>query len=438
MFKDISALVLYRNFCSDRVISLISGALSDFKTESTDSESEKDIKNRLSEGVSELLKVASKYGLCGNIWQGYLTVLIAESENPFSLACENAGDRGVSLKEFAKADFSVIKSLFEIDFSEVEEEFNINYFTLISDYKPYKDEKGAFDTAITAAIGKLSERIAKTADENGIYEAVTSFYSRFGVGKFAFNKAFRVSENSGKAEILPINSLIDTSFDDIIGYERQKEKLINNTSAFINGKKANNCLLYGDAGTGKSSSIKAVLNKFYPDGLRMIEIYKHQLKHLTEVIEEIRNRNYRFIIYMDDLSFEDFETEYKYLKAVIEGGLEVRPDNVLIYATSNRRHLIKEIWDDRKDMEYNGDIHRSDTMQEKLSLAARFGIAIGYFAPDGEKFLDIVLGIAKEYPELEVNEEDLVKTAKRWELTCGGRSGRAARQLIHHLLGSGN
>ena len=137
------------------------------------------------------------------------------------------------------------------------------------------------------------------------------------------------------------------------------------------GKKANNCLLFGDSGTGKSTSIKAIINQYYEQGLRMIEIYKHQFKDLSAVISHVKNRNYKFIIYMDDLSFEEFEIEYKYLKAVIEGGLETKPDNVLIYATSNRRHLIKETWNDRDDVETDNGMHRSDTMQEKLSLVNR-------------------------------------------------------------------
>ena len=151
-----------------------------------------------------------------------------------------------------------------------------------------------------------------------------------------------------------------------------KKKLLANTEAFVNGRQANNCLLFGDAGTGKSTSIKAIANQYYAKGLRMIELYKHQFEDLHAVISQIKNRNYKFIIYMDDLSFEDFEVEYKYLKAVIEGGLEKKPENVLIYATSNRRHLIREKFSDKAQLD--DDLHNNDTVQEKLSLAARFGV----------------------------------------------------------------
>ena len=167
----------------------------------------------------------------------------------------------------------------------------------------------------------------------------------------------------------------------------------------------------------------------------MIEIYKHQFKDLSAVISHVKNRNYKFIIYMDDLSFEEFEIEYKYLKAVIEGGLETKPDNVLIYATSNRRHLIKETWNDRDDVETDNGMHRSDTMQEKLSLVNRFGVTISYSRPSRNEFNDIVLGLAKKHPEIELTEQELLAEANKWELSHGGVSGRTAQQFMNYLLG---
>lgn len=193
-------------------------------------------------------------------------------------------------------------------------------------------------------------------------------------------------------------------------------------------------LLFGDAGTGKSTSIKAVLNMYYSQGLRMIEVYKHEFKELSRIISEIKDRNYRFIIYMDDLSFEEFEIEYKYLKAVIEGGLENKPDNVLIYATSNRRHLIRETWSDRSDMSKD-ELHRSDTMQEKLSLAARFGVSIGFYKPSQQEYFNIVRGLAVKHPGINMTDEELCLEANKWELSHGGISGRTAQQFINHLAG---
>ena len=163
-------------------------------------------------------------------------------------------------------------------------------------------------------------------------------------------------------------------------------------------------------------------------------MYKHQFRDLVNILAQIKNRNYRFIIYMDDLSFEDFETDYKYLKAVIEGGLEKKPENVLIYATSNRRHLIRENYND-KEGEIRSDMHTSDTVQEKLSLSYRFGVTIYFGAPDRKEFEQILRGISLR-EGLEMDEEKLFSEANAWELSHGGRSGRSAKQFIDHLLGT--
>jgi len=261
---------------------------------------------------------------------------------------------------------------------------------------------------------------------------VVRFYKEFGVGKFGLHKAFKVENTGSGVEILQITKTEHVALEDLVGYEFQKQQLIDNTEAFVQGRKANNCLLFGDAGTGKSSSIKGILNRYYDQGLRMIEIYKHQFKDLTAVISQVKNRNYKFIIYMDDLSFEDFEIEYKYLKAVIEGGLERRPDNVLIYATSNRRHLVREKFSDKR--EAGDDLHSSDTVQEKLSLAARFGVTIYYGMPEKKEFQEIVRVLA-ERNGVELTEQELLEKANMWELRHGGMSGRTAAQFITHLLG---
>ena len=220
---------------------------------------------------------------------------------------------------------------------------------------------------------------------------------------------------------------------DIVGYDAQKAELTANTEAFVSGRPANNVLLYGDGGTGKSTSVKALLNEYADRGLRVIEIYKHQFRDILKLTEMLRDRNYKFVLFIDDLSFEEGEVEYKYLKAVIEGGIETRPDNILIYATSNRRHIVREIWKDRDDMEHNGDIHRSDTVEEKLSLASRFGIAINYSSPDRKMYHEIVRSLA-ENAGFVVND-GLLAGADRWEIRHGGKTGRAARQYVDYLLG---
>ena len=232
--------------------------------------------------------------------------------------------------------------------------------------------------------------------------------------------------------IVPITKIAHVHLSDLVGYEAAKKKLIDNTEAFVEGRPANNCLLFGDAGTGKSTSIKGILNEYYDRGLRIIEVYKHQFQDLNEVIAQIKNRNYRFIIYMDDLSFEEFEIEYKYLKAVIEGGLERKPDNILIYATSNRRHLVRETFKDKEDRDE--ELHTNDTVQEKLSLVYRFGVTIYFGAPDKKAFQNIVRTLAEKY-HIDMPEEELLLKANQWELNHGGLSGRTAQQFIDYLCG---
>ena len=295
-----------------------------------------------------------------------------------------------------------------------------------------------YNKNVSEKIIALSARLEQAKDTQEFFDAVTGFYKDFGVGMFGLNKAFRIREQEAPGvEFVAINNMDKVMLDDLIGYEIQKEKLVANTRAFVEGKAANNVLLFGDSGTGKSTSIKAIVNEFYPQGLRMIEIYKHQFKDLSNVIAQIKNRNYRFIIYMDDLSFEEFEIEYKFLKAVIEGGVETRPDNILIYATSNRRHLIKETWNDRNDVEVQNGMHRSDTMEEKLSLVNRFGVTINYSKPSQKEYFHIVIGLARKQgiTEEQISDEELKAEANKWELSHGGISGRTAQQFINYIAG---
>lgn len=435
MYRLIARLVVYRDFEKDNILMPLAKIIKDFDTGLADETLDREeLVSHIYAEIHKLLDVATRYGFDDNLWHNYLTYLLVTNENPFSITCEKAGDRGGSVTAFAKNDFKVIKALFNYDFSKIEKELDINCFTVIENYHSIKKSERVYNANVSERVRTLSKKIEAAADENEIYDLVTESYKDYGVGKFGLNKAFRVKDEDGSAIISPITNIAEIKLSDIIGYDEQKRQLIENTRAFTEGKKANNTLLYGDAGTGKSTSIKAVLNEFYPDGLRMIEIYKHQFGCLADAISQIKNRNYRFIIYMDDLSFEDFEIEYKYLKAVIEGGLEVRPENVLIYATSNRRHLIKESFNDRNDMGATGDVHHSDTIQEKLSLVARFGLKINYSAPNQDDYFNIVRGIAANYDKIKLSDEELTAGARQFAIAAGGRSGRTARQYINYLL----
>ncbi len=385
--------------------------------------------------IKKLLIIATDYGFDHNLWHNYLTFYLVTNENPFSITCEKVGANDGSVNNFAKNDFRVFKALFEYDFSKIEQALGIDCFSQISDYKAIEKKELMYNKNVSEKIIALSSKLEQAKDENEFFDGVTEFYKDYGVGMFGLNKAFRIKEEAdGNIAFLPINNMDKVMLDDLVGYEIQKQKLVENTAAFVEGRKANNVLLFGDSGTGKSTSIKAIVNEFYPQGLRMIEIYKHQFKDLSNVIAQIKNRNYRFIIYMDDLSFEEFEIEYKFLKAVIEGGVETRPDNILIYATSNRRHLIKETWNDRNDMEQDNGMHRSDTMEEKLSLVNRFGVTINYSKPTQKEYFKIVIELAKRQG-IQMSEEELCKEANKWELSHGGISGRTAQQFINYLAG---
>ena len=316
--------------------------------------------------------------------------------------------------------------------SRLSREIDIPELSLLEDYKRSEHSGRVFNRRIRDRICALSIRLEQAETVEEFQSEVTEFYREFGVGKLGLHKAFRIEHEGEGAKIVPITNIAHVHLSDLVGYELAKQKLVDNTLAFVQGKQANNCLLFGDAGTGKSSSIKAIINQYYDRGLRMIEVYKHQFQDLNSVISQIKNRNYKFIIYMDDLSFEEFEIEYKYLKAVIEGGLEKKPDNVLIYATSNRRHLVREKFSDKQ--ERDDELHINDTVQEKLSLVARFGVTIYFGAPDKKEYHNIVKKLA-EANHIQLSEQEFLLEADRWELNHGGRSGRTAQQFINYLLG---
>ncbi len=389
---------------------------------------------RIYKQIKRILVIATEYGFDKNLWHNYLTFLLITDENPFSLTCEKTGAGNGSINALVKNDFQEYMYLFHYDFSWIENSLGIDCFSTISSYQAVQKPEQMYNQNVSEKVQDLSERLETAGNADEFFKCVTDFYKAYGVGMFGLNKAFRILSKDHGVEFLPINNMDRVMLDDLIGYEIQKKKLVDNTKAFVEGRKANNVLLFGDSGTGKSTSIKAIVNQFYKDGLRMIEIYKHQFQDLSNVIAQIKNRNYRFIIYMDDLSFEEFETEYKFLKAVIEGGVETRPENILIYATSNRRHLIKETWNDRDDVEIENGIHRSDTMEEKLSLVNRFGVTISYSKPTQKEYFHIVTELAGK-AGIKMPEDKLKAEANKWELSHGGISGRTAQQFINYLQG---
>ena len=388
--------------------------------------------------IHRLIELAGTYGFHGNLWHCYLANLLVNDENSYSRGCEIRGRIEGTINRAALHDIVIFKEFYDYDFQPMCHRLHVPEFSLIEEYESSSLESRVYNTRICARICELAEDFCRDGTPEEMKDTLTHFYREYGVGKFGLHKSFRIQQGP---RIEPILNIAHVKLDDLVGYEQQKQKLRDNTEAFVSGRKANNCLLFGDAGTGKSSCIKAIANEYYHRGLRVIEVYKHQFQDLNGVISQIKSRNYKFIIFMDDLSFEDFEIEYKYLKAVIEGGLEKKPENVLIYATSNRRHLIRENYGDKTEdghlPEIRQDMHTSDTVQEKLSLVYRFGVTIYFGAPDKKRFQEIVGALADRHG-IGMPREELLAEANKWELSHGGLSGRTAQQFIDYILGTGN
>lgn len=378
-------------------------------------------------GVKALSKLVS-FGLQNNfknnLWHDYLAYTLAYNENPFSICAENYGIIKGNL-DLVMNDIGVFRELFSFDILGLSKELSPK----VINFDLERKNQEFYNQDITKIISRLAIDLAETNNDSDFYKILLKFYQKYGVSDLGFHKAFRISDNG---DLIPIKDVQNVFFDDLVGYEYQKQQLIYNTDCFVSNKFANNVLLYGDSGTGKSTSIKAILNMYYKNGLRMIEVYKNQMGDLANLIAKLKRRNYYFIVYMDDLSFEESESEYKHLKSIIEGGLEAKPKNVLIYASSNRRHLIKETFADNGRI--SDDLHRSETAAEKLSLASRFGLQILYVSPNNQEFKNIVKSLAKRY-DIKISEDDLMRKANQWELSHGSLSGRTAEQFIKYISG---
>ncbi len=430
MYRELSRLLLFSDLKEDEILVELACIFRDWERQSFDKDN---LISRIYKLVKQLLDLATVCGFDENLWQCYLTWLLMTNENSFTQTCERVGASEGSVNHFAKNDFAAFRRLMDFDFGPIEADLNIDCFSVLCNYRAIPKKERMYNRDISQQVRELRQAII-SAPADQMFDVVTDYYRRYGYGVFAMSRAFRIKrEGNGPVEFLPISNIDGVLLDDLLGYEIQKKDLRKNTEAFLAGLQANNALLYGDAGTGKSTSVKALINEYFDRGLRMIEIYKHQFGDLSAILAQIKNRNYRFIIFIDDLSFEENEVEYKFLKAIIEGGVETKPDNVLIYATSNRRHLIRETWNDRSDMEHNGDVHRSDTLEEKLSLANRFGMAINFSSPNRKQYHEIVKALA-DRAGIAMAEAELFRKADAWEIRHGGVSGRTAQQFIRDLV----
>ena len=388
-----------------------------------------DLKSLLFENLNELIELAANYGFEGNLWHTFLTFLLANSENAYSTACEVVGEVEGSVNKAALHDFQIFKELFEYDLKEMGEKLGTDSLELIEDYHPVNAKGHVFNKRIRDRICDLSKALAQTDDAEEFKTTVTQFYKEFGVGTFGLHKAFRIEHTEEGAQIVPITKIAHVHLDDLVGYDIAKKKLIDNTEAFVKGKKANNCLLFGDAGTGKSSTVKAVANRFRPDGVRLIELRKDQLALLPEVMGEIAENPLKFIIFVDDLSFACDDDGFGALKAALEGSASAKASNAVIYATSNRRHLVKETFSSR----LGDDVHRNDTMEELMSLSERFGLTVLFSKPKKELYMQIVTALVKENG-IEMDPKELELKAEAFALAKGGRSARVAGQFADSLL----
>ena len=386
----IKALSVFRSLVKDAVISSLLAYIDNI----SDNNQESAVYS-YAEFVSKLYH--SRHESLG----GYVRSIVSNDENCYINAVGRNKEPSDVIKESVKREIAVLQQIASLtskellepisEYSSILPEFEIKNIDLLEDYK------------------HRCENIGK-----------------YGYGIYAKYHMFYVEQ---EGNIVPVRYPDNTRLCELIDYEREKNVIIENTKALLTGKPAANILLTGDAGTGKSSTIKAVVNEFYTEGLRILEIRKDQLMEIPAILDELSENPLKFIIFIDDLSFQKGDDNFSALKAILEGSVSAKAKNVVIYATSNRRHLVKESFSDRD----GDDIHRNDTMQEMLSLSERFGIHITFNKPDKKTYLNIVHHLAKD-KGVEIGEAELDLLAERYALERGGRSARAAKQLIDGLL----
>ncbi|MDD3169636.1 MAG: ATP-binding protein [Eubacteriales bacterium] len=408
---NLDTLILYDNIRQDEIVNADVKILNEFDYHEYISYME-------AEYYQIQRKLLAKTGYLdieGTYWQNYICRLIAESENRFSLMSET-GKLDENIRTIAIREMEELRKLYHVEWGRISAIFHDAGESVCSMKQKRRKIRSGHRDLVRLALESAANQ--KTADK------LRDYYGQYGCGIFERYQAFVWDEI-----LVGVTNYDKITFDQLIGYGRQKEALIENTEFFLKGYPANNALLHGDRGTGKSSCVKALLNHFIGSKLKLISLNKNHVSQLYRIIESIADRGCKFVIFIDDLSFEDTETEYKQFKSIMEGGIEAQPPNVLIYVTSNRRNIIKETWKDRGD---SGEVHSNDGMQERLSLSDRFGLSITFPSPDKETFLNIVKGLA-EQEKLGIDESVLIEEALRWDVRQRGRSGREARQFINYI-----
>ena len=403
---DLETLVFYDTIRQNKIVNLAVRILNEFNNHG-------DVLRMSADYYTiqrELLAATATIEISGTYWQNYICRLAAESENRFSLMSEKEEfSRNIGM--LAIRDLQLLQNLYSFDWQLIAGLFgDVDTSVCCMEERTVYKEMGR----------DLIRKTLEATSQEDLLKGFKQYYRDHSCGVFGQYHAFLWDDG-----LVGVKNYDPITFEMLIGYEKQKELLIENTEFFLDGHRANNVLLYGDRGTGKSSCVKALLNRFKERKLKIISLNKNHVDHLYQIMETIAGRGCKFIIFIDDLSFEDTEIGYKHFKSVIDGGIEAQPCNTLIYVTTNRRNIIKETWSDRGE---TAEVHHGDGMQERLSLADRFGLTITFTSPDHEAYLKIVRGLAKQ-EHLSIGEHELTEEAIRWELRQNGRSGRAAKQF---------
>lgn len=404
--------------------------------------------------LADKLTEDSSFGDCINAYNEFTYALFKRSKslsfkecivddmllnnNPFNLSLESNGQISDSIKEGIKNELTCLSNIVTVNSKVIKEIMQYKYgengvvAKKIEGLLDWGVENSKYQAKNQTDFEKTKEKIINTEDLEKIANDLITFHSNNGTGRATAFSAFvwERFDNEDEGRLREIAEPDPIRLKDLIGYESQKKEIEDNTVNFLKGVPSNNLLLYGSRGTGKSSTVKALINEYYKDGLRLIEVDKDQLSDFTRIIRLLRHKKQKFIIFVDDLVFQENEASYSALKTILEGRIENRPDNILIYATTNRRHLVQEKFSDRGD-----DVHSKDTKEEQLSLADRFGITISFFAPDQNEFLEIVDGIVASRG-LDIDKEYLHAEALKWEKWHNGRSPRSAKQFIDWLEGN--
>ena len=420
-YTDLKSLVVCRDLLEDAVIQKTMELSEMKRRKSSSDKTDKTVIHLQSELAGMLMQQAEKLGISGNVLPAYIVHLLAEGGNTAARAIEAAGGYGVGLLEAMEDDMIILQPYLSAMTSEL---VGRQYYYL-DGYQPANRECNPFER-------DMQNRLLQLKTARGRAKHLLEHYKKWGSGLLARYTAFRIGTGG---TLIGIADFPVFAWDDLLGYEDQKYKLLTNTRNFMEGRPANNVLLTGARGTGKSTGVKALAAMFSEDGLRLIQITRDQMELVAPVLERLNEiRSKKFILFFDDLSFDEGEPGFKFLKSAIDGSVTAQPDNVLIYATSNRRHLLKETWSDRNDA-LEAEVYRQDSANESISLSDRFGLILHYSMPSQEEYLQIIDHELRK-AGVRLSPEELRLEGLRWEMEHSGRNGRIANQFVKWYLGN--